>query len=134
NPPDKDRVLELAEKEAVRYVSFQFTDILGVVKSVTIPIHKFESAIDHGLWFDGSSIEGFTRIHESDMYLQPDLSTWGIIPWERGDNTTARVICDVFTPEGEPFDGDPRYILRRQLERTTAKGWRFNTGPELEFF
>jgi len=132
--PSKEQVLEQARRDNVKYVSFQFTDILGVVKNVTIPFHQFEGAVDHGLWFDGSSIEGFTRIHESDMYLQPDLSTWGIIPWERGDDTTARVICDVFTPEGEPFDGDPRYILRRQLERTTAKGWRFNTGPELEFF
>ena len=91
---EKERVLGLAEQEAVRYVSFQFTDILGVVKSVTIPIHQFEAAIDHGLWFDGSSVEGFTRIHESDMYLQPDLATFGVIPWEREADVTARVICE----------------------------------------
>jgi glutamine synthetase len=132
--PSKEQVLDQAKRDNVRYVSFQFTDILGVVKNITIPFHQFENAVDHGLWFDGSSIEGFTRIHESDMYLQPDLATFGIIPWARGENTTARVICDVFTPDGEPFDGDPRGILRRQLKRVEEKGWRFNTGPELEFF
>src|SRR5205814_2460340 len=128
---EKGRVLGLAEQEAVRYVSFQFTDILGVVKSVTIPIHQFEAAIDHGLWFDGSSVEGFTRIHESDMYLQPDLATFGVIPWEREADVTARVICDVYTPDGEPFDGDPRELLRRQMRRAEGLGWRFQTGPEL---
>jgi len=126
--------MELARQESVKYVSFQLTDVLGVVKSITIPIHQFEAAIEHGLWFDGSSIEGFTRIHESDMYLQPDLSTFGVIPWERDENTTAKVVCDVFTPNGEQFDGDPRYVLRRQLERAKALGYKFQTGPELEFF
>ncbi len=130
----RERVMTLAEREAVKYVSLQFTDILGVVKNVTIPFHKFEDAVDHGLWFDGSSIEGFTRIHESDMYLQPDLSTFQVVPWERGENTTARVICDVYTPHGEEFQGDPRGVLRRQMQRAEAMGFRMNTGPELEFF
>ena len=131
----KQRVFEQAEAANVRFVSLQFTDIMGVVKNVHIPFHKFGDAVDHGLWFDGSSIEGFARIHESDMYLDPDLETFGIIPWERGDERpTAKVICDVYTPDGEPFAGDPRGVLRRQLKRAEDMGLRYMTGPELEFF
>jgi glutamine synthetase len=107
---------------------------MGVVKNVTIPMHKFEDAVDHGLWFDGSSIEGFARIHESDMYLDPDLETFGIIPWERTPEPTAKVLCDVYTPEGEPFEGDPRGVLKRELAKVQEMGYRFQTGPELEFF
>ena len=110
----KQRVFEQAAAANVRFVSLQFTDIMGVVKNVHIPFHKFGDAVDHGLWFDGSSIEGFARIHESDMFLDPDLETFGIIPWERGETgSTAKVICDVYTPDGEPFAGDPRGVLRR---------------------
>jgi glutamine synthetase len=130
----KQKVLEQAERDRVRFVNLQFTDVVGLVKSVTIPGHQLEDCIDHGKWFDGSSIEGFARIAESDMYLDPDLSTFSLIPWERGQDTTAKVICDVFTPEGEPFPGDPRYVLRRALREAEALGYRFNTGPELEFF
>src|SRR3954469_25866288 len=130
----KQRVFEQAEAANVRFVSLQFTDILGVVKNVHIPFHKFGDAVDHGLWFDGSSIEGFARIHESDMFLDPDLSTFDIIPGERGDNATAKVICDVYTPDGEPFAGDPRAVLRKQLKRAEELGFRYMTGPELEFF
>jgi glutamine synthetase len=131
----KQRVFEQAEAANVRFVSLQFTDIMGVVKNVHIPYHKFGDAVDHGLWFDGSSIEGFARIHESDMFLDPDLETFGIIPWERGDeSSTAKVICDVYTPDGEPFAGDPRGVLRRQLTRAEQLGFRYMTGPELEFF
>jgi glutamine synthetase len=131
----KERVLSEAEEANVRFVSLQFTDIMGVVKNVHIPFHKFGEAVDHGLWFDGSSVEGFARIHESDMYLDPDLDTFGIIPWERGSaNATAKVICDVYTPDGEPFPGDPRGVLRRQLQRAEDMGFRYLTGPELEFF
>src|SRR5215471_18433308 len=129
------RVLEQAETANVRFVSLQFTDIMGVVKNVHIPFHRFSGAVDHGLWFDGSSIEGFARIHESDMYLDPDLDTFGIIPWEReGNGVTAKVICDVYTPDGEPFAGDPRAVLRKQLKRAEDLGLRYMTGPELEFF
>ena len=131
---DKETVLREARARGVRFVSIQFTDILGVVKNVTIPFHQFESAIDHGVWFDGSSIEGFARIHESDMYLVPDLTTFGLVPWDTGDNTTAKVLCDVYTPDGEPFDGDPRWVLRRQMAAAAKLGYRFQTGPELEFF
>src|SRR5579884_1972252 len=130
----KQEVLSQAERSGVKFVNLQFTDIVGVVKNITIPIHKFEDAIDYGLWFDGSSIEGFARIHESDMYLEPDLATFSVIPWERGENTTARVICNVFTPDGEEFPGDPRQVLRRNIAEATKLGYVFNTGPELEFF
>ena len=132
--PSKQDVLARVEKEGVRFVNLQFTDVVGLTKSVTIPAHQFEDCIDHGKWFDGSSIEGFARIAESDMYLDPDLSTFAVIPWERGADTTAKVICDVFTPEGEPFPGDPRYVLKRALKEATDLGYTFNTGPELEFF
>src|SRR5919204_3820161 len=130
----KQQTLARAEQEGVRFVNLQFTDVVGMVKSVTIPVHQFEDCIDHGKWFDGSSIEGFARIAESDMYLDPDLTTFSVIPWERGPDTTAKVICDVYTPEGEPFPGDPRQVLRRALREAEALGLRFNTGPELEFF
>jgi glutamine synthetase len=130
----KDQVFAAAEEARVRFVSLQFTDIMGGVKNVHIPFHKFGDAVEHGLWFDGSAIEGFARIHESDMFLDPDLETFGIIPWERGDNATAKVICDVYTPDGEPFAGDPRGVLRRQLKRAAEMGFGYKTGPELEFF
>jgi len=131
---DKESVFQQIEEQRIRFISLQFVDILGVVKNVTIPTHKFADAIDHGLWFDGSSIEGFARIHESDMYLKPDLSTFAPLPWDRGENATARVICDVYTPDGEEFIGDPRWVLKRQLAEAARMGYIFQTGPELEFF
>src|ERR1700682_6327373 len=131
----KQRVFEQAETANIRFVSLQFTDIMGIVKNVHIPFHKFEDAVEHGLVCDGSSVEGFARIHESDMFLDPDLETFGIIPWERGPNdSTAKVICDVYTPDGEPFAGDPRGVLRRQIKLSEDMGFRYMTGPELEFF
>lgn len=119
----------------VAFINLQFTDIVGMVKNQTIPVAQFEEAVDHGVWFDGSSIEGFSRIAESDMYLVPDLSTFSIIPWERGDRTvTARVICDTFMPDGQPFAGDPRKVLRDALAEVRALGYDYMTGPEPEFF
>lgn len=134
--------LKLAEDRNLRFVSLQFTDIVGQVKSVQVPMHQLEEAVEHGKWFDGSSIEGFARIAESDMFLVPDLDTFSAIPWEPGvgegderlHTGSARVICDVFTPNGEPFPGDPRGVLKRQLARAREKGYVLNTGPELEFF
>lgn len=135
--------LKLADDRNLRFVSLQFTDIVGQVKSVQVPMHQLEEAVEHGKWFDGSSIEGFARIAESDMFLVPDLDTFSPIPWEPGigdDGKTklhtgsARVICDVFTPNGDPFPGDPRGVLKRQLERARKLGYVHNTGPELEFF
>ncbi len=128
--------IEAAKASGIRFIQLQFTDIIGHVKAVTIPVHQLESSVRHGTWFDGSSIEGFTRIAESDQYLMPDMSTFAEIPWQKGDGPrgTARVICDVFTPRGEPFVGDPRFVLRRQMERAKKLGYIVNTGPELEFF
>src|SRR3984893_10329475 len=127
-------VLEKAEREQVRFVNLQFTDVVGLVKSVTIPLEQFPDAIAHGKWFDGSSIEGFARIAESDMYLMPDLRTFQIIPWERGENTTARAICWVYSPSGELFQGDPRAVLARVAREAADLGYIFNAGPEVEFF
>jgi len=128
--------IERAKADGIRFVQLQFTDILGIVKAVTIPIHRMEDSVKHGTWFDGSSIEGFTRIAESDQYLMPDMTTFAEIPWQPGDGPrgTARVICDVFTPRGEAFAGDPRFVLRRQVERARKLGYVVNMGPELEFF
>jgi len=134
--PDPVAQIKDAKEQGIRFVQLQFTDILGIVKAVTIPIHRMEDSVDHGTWFDGSSIEGFTRIAESDQYLVPDMSTFNELPWQRGSGPrgTARVICDVFTPRGEPFVGDPRQILRRQVARAEKLGYIVNMGPELEFF
>lgn len=128
------QILATAERERVRFINLQFTDVVGLVKSVTIPIEQFADAIERGKWFDGSSIEGFARIAESDMYLMPDLRTFAVIPWEQEPYTTARVICWVHTPNGEPFQGDPRVVLQNALDRARSLGFRFVVGPELEFF
>lgn len=131
----KEMVLEMAREHAVQFVDMQFTDIFGVLKAVTIPVHKLEDALEHNVWFDGSSIDGFTRITESDMYLKPDVNTFAVLPWTKGgEDVTARLICDVHLPDGTPFEGDPRNILKRQLEEAAKLGFVFNTGPELEFF
>ncbi len=129
-------IIKKAQADGIRFIQLQFTDVLGIVKAVTIPIHQLEGSVKHGTWFDGSSIEGFTRIAESDQYLMPDMSTFAEIPWQPGTGPrgTARIICDVFTPRGEPFVGDPRFVLRRQVERAKKLGYIVNMGPELEFF
>lgn len=133
--PDKKYILDLVLRNNVQFVNMQFTDILGILKSVTMPVSKLEDAIDHNVWFDGSSIEGFARIFESDMYLRPDLSTFAIIPWTRNsDSVSARIICDIYMPDGTPFKGDPRYILKKQIEEAKKIGFTFCVGPELEFF
>jgi glutamine synthetase len=136
--------IEAAKEHNIRFVELQFTDIMGIVKGVTIPLYRLEESIEHGTWFDGSSIEGFMRIAESDQWLAPDMDTFAEIPWQPGHGDlgagplgsrgTARVICDVMTPNGEPFAGDPRGVLKRQLQRAKDLGYVWNAGPELEFF
>jgi glutamine synthetase len=128
------RAAEIIKEGKVRFINFQFTDIAGIVKQIIIPVEQWETVLEHGVWFDGSSIEGFARIAESDMYLVPDLSTFALIPWRQDELPTARVICDVFTPHGEPFSGDPRYVLKRALAEAAKLGYQYNVGPELEFF
>jgi len=131
----KKDVLDICVDEGVTFVNMQFIDVMGMPKAITMPIHKLADAIDSNVWFDGSSIEGFTRIFESDMYLKLDLDTFAVLPWTREtDNVTARIICDVYLPNGEPFAGCPRNILRRQVEEAKKLGYDFYTGPELEFF
>jgi len=136
NPPELvEQTLARVEKDQVRFVDLQFTDVVGIVKSVTIPVAQFPAAVEHGKWFDGSSIEGFARIAESDMYLIPDLSTYAVMPWKPGPNqTSARLICWVYNPNGELFPGDPRAVLMRAMKEALDVGLVFNTGPELEFF
>ena len=132
--PTKEEIKEIVEREGVKFISLQFTDIVGLVKNVTIPARGLDVALDHGIWFDGSSVEGFARIAESDMYLAPDPDTFAIIPWGPEEYKTARMICGVFTPDQEPFVGDPRYVLAKVMKEAEDMGFIYNTGPELEFF
>jgi glutamine synthetase len=127
-------LLKRAKEDEVRFISYQFTDVTGAVKSVDAPISRFEEALDDGVWFDGSSVEGFARIQESDMRLIVDPDSYAVLPWTPQDARRARVFCDIYTPEGEPFDGDPRGALKRMLEKLEGRGWVYNVGPEPEFF
>lgn len=129
-------VLETVVAENVQFIDLQFTDIFGVTKSVTILGKDLEESLKRGTWFDGSSIQGFARIQESDMYLMPDPRTFRILPWTVKDplGSRARIICDVRNPDGSPFEGDPRYALQRAIAHAEELGFSFNTGPELEFF
>ncbi|EJY55146.1 glutamine synthetase, type I [Alicyclobacillus hesperidum URH17-3-68] len=131
----KEEILQYAEANNVRYVRLQFTDLLGIVKNVEIPVDQLPKALNNRMMFDGSSIQGFVRIEESDMYLAPDLSTWLVFPWETPQGRVARLICDVYQPDGTPFPGDPRSVLKRVYARAQEMGFSaFNVGPEPEFF
>jgi glutamine synthetase len=127
-------MLERMETDLVRFLRLQFTDIQGIPKNVAIPVQQAEKALTEGIWFDGSSIEGFARIEESDMLLKPDPSTYAVLPWRPADARVARFICDVCTYGNKPFEGDPRYVLKKQIALAKKLGYSFNTGPELEFF
>ncbi len=128
-------ILRMAKEEEVHYIRLQFTDLLGTIKNVEIPISQLPKALANKVMFDGSSIEGFVRIEESDMYLYPDLDTWMVFPWTIGKGKVARLICDVYNPDGTPFAGDPRYVLKRMLKEAEALGYTaMNVGPEPEFF
>ncbi len=132
----QEDVLDEIERKDVEFLRLQFTDILGVVKNVSIPADQAEKAMEEGIYFDGSSIEGFVRIQESDMRLQPDPDTFAVLPWrDRDDGASARMICDVIdTTTGEPFSGDPRTVLKHTLELAEEMGFKVNAGPEPEFF
>ena len=132
----KQKVLELAKRNKVRFMRFWFTDILGFLKSFEITFDEFETAIEKGMGFDGSSIEGFARIDESDMIAMPDIDTFQILPWKTADNeVVGRVFCDIYTPDGNPYEGDPRWVLKKSLERMNRLGFdHFYVGPELEYF
>ncbi|MCB9450044.1 MAG: type I glutamate--ammonia ligase [Anaerolineaceae bacterium] len=131
----KESVLQDIQENNIELIDLQFTDILGVTKSVTIPSEHLEDIFERGSWFDGSSIYGFARIQESDMLLMPDPMTYRILPWVTEAPLRARIICDILTAEGEPFLGDPRYALKRAVAKAESMGFTtYNIGPELEFF
>jgi glutamine synthetase len=132
---NKKDILEIIEAEHVRFIRLQFTDILGTIKNVEIPLSQLDKALDNKMMFDGSSIEGFVRIEESDMYLHPDLDTFIVFPWTSDKGKVARFICDIYHPDGTPFTGCPRYNLKRNLRKMETLGFTaFNIGTEPEFF
>lgn len=130
----KKDIMRLVADENVEFIRMQFTDIFGQLKNVAITASQLEKALNNQIMIDGSSIEGFTRIHESDQYLYPDPDSFTILPWATGTGRTARLICDVYNPDGSPFVGDPRGVLKRALKRAADLGYTFNVGPECEFF
>jgi glutamine synthetase len=127
-------MLARLKEDNVKFVSLQFTDVTGAVKSVDIPAQRISPALDDGIWFDGSSVEGFARIQESDMRLVIDPNTYAVMPWTPAENRRGRVFCDIYMPDGSPFPGDPRGTLKRVLTILEQRGWTYNVGPEPEFF
>ena len=130
----KNDIMSLVQEEDVEFIRLQFTDIFGNLKNVAVTVSQLKKALDGECMFDGSSIEGFARIEESDMYLHPDFSTLNIFPWRQQQGKVARFICDVYRPNGTPFEGDPRYILKRAIKEAENLGYVFEVGPECEFF
>jgi glutamine synthetase len=132
---DVTKILKKIEADGVKFVRLQFTDVTGMPKNAAIPVAQAEKALTDGTWFDGSSIEGFTRIEESDMLLKADPASYTVLPWRTAEGeTVARFVCDVYTYGNKPFEGDPRYILKKTMAEAAKMGYIFNTGPELEFF
>ena len=131
---DVTKLLEKIKKDDVQFVRLQFTDVTGMPKNAAIPVEQVEKSLTEGTWFDGSSIEGFTRIEESDMLLKADPASYAVLPWRPADGKVARFVCDVYTYGNKPFDGDPRYALKKTMAEAAKMGYTFNTGPELEFF
>ena len=130
----KEDILAMVEENGVKFIRLQFTDILGTLKNVAITDRQLEKALNNHCMFDGSSINGFVRVEESDMYLRPDLDTFVIFPWRPQQGKVARLICDVYMPDGTPFEGDPRYILKKAINKAKDMGYTMNVGPECEFF
>ena len=119
----KNDIIRIVDEEDIEFIRLQFTDIFGTLKNVAITASQLEKALDNKCMFDGSSIEGFVRIEESDMYLHPDLDTFMIFPWRPQQGKVARIICDVYMADGTPFEGDPRYILKKQVEKAKQMGY-----------
>jgi len=130
----KENVLKMAREQDIKFINLWFTDILGFLKSFTLTVDELERALEDGMGFDGSSIEGFARIDESDMVALPDPDTFRLVAWRPKEHSIARMFCDVLRPGGEPFEGDPRYVLKKNLQRASDMGYTFNVGPELEYF
>ncbi|MFC1658168.1 glutamine synthetase family protein [Candidatus Omnitrophota bacterium] len=133
-PKTKQDVLKLVKQHKIKFIRLWFTDVLGFLKGFTIAVDELKRALEDGMGFDGSSIEGFARIEESDMTARPDISTFALLPWESKERPVARMFCDIYTPDGKPFAGDPRYILKRNLARAKKMGFTYYVGPELEYF
>ncbi len=131
---ENEKIIEKVKRDKVEFMDFMFSDLSGRLKSVTISPRELRDCLDNGKWFDGSSIEGFTRIHESDMLLVPDSTTYILLPWPRDEKNVARMICDVHEPGKTPFVGDPRYLLKRTQQKAIEKGYSYYVGPEIEFF
>ena len=127
-------IQKIIEENDVEFIRLQFTDILGHIKNVAIPRSQLDNALNNKIMFDGSSIEGFSRVEESDMYLRPDIDTFSLIPWRPKQHSVARMICGVYTPDGDPFEGDPRYRLMKAIDKAEGLGYTFNVGAECEFF
>ncbi len=130
----KEDIARIVKEQNVRFIRLQFTDIFGQLKNVDVPVSQLDKVLEGKSMFDGSSIEGFVRIQESDMYLKPDFGSFVCIPWQQQFGKVARLICDVYMPDGTPFEGDPRYRLRKALAEAAELGYSFNVGPECEFF
>ena len=130
----REDILRMVEEEDVGFIRLQFTDIFGTMKNIAITTSQLDKALNNEIMFDGSSIEGFARVEESDMYLYPNLNTFEIFPWRPQQGKVARLICDVYKPDGTPYESDPRYILKKVMAEAKEMGYEFNVGPELEFF
>lgn len=133
-PFTKEDILRVLDEESIRFIYLQFTDLLGTLKAVSVPVTEIEAILNGKVMFDGSSVQGFVRIEESDMVLVPDLSTFAILPWKDSPKKVARLICYVHRPNGEPFEGDPRRILWHAEKQAETMGYTLNVGPEMEFF
>ena len=131
---DLTKIIETIKNDGVKTILLQFSDLTGNIKVVETEAHRIKDIVEDGEWYDGSSVEGHARIYESDMLLKPDLETFAILPWTNTEFKTARVICDIYTPDGKPFEGDPRYILKKVLAEAKEMGFEYHTAAELEFF
>ena len=131
---DAKDLVKRVQEDGIKFISLQFSDVTGAVKSVDMPVKGLKGVLEDGMWFDGSSVEGFARIQESDMHLRLDPDTYAVLPWSSPERRRARVFCDIFMPDGQPFAGDPRGALKRILAKLAERGWVYNIGPEPEFF
>jgi glutamine synthetase len=131
---DAKDLIKRVQEDGIKFISLQFSDVTGVVKSVDMPVKGLAAALEDGVWFDGSSVEGFARIQESDMHLRLDADTYAVLPWTSPERRRARVFCDIYMPDGKPFEGDPRGTLKRMQAKLAERGWVYNIGPEPEFF
>ncbi len=127
-------ILKEVKKDGVKFISLQISDLLGVVKEIIIPVEELKNTLNNGLWFDGSSIEGFARIQESDLFLKPDTETYSIVPWLTENGKTARFICDIYRADGKPYSEDPRFVLKKAIEEAAEMKFEYNVGPEMEFY